>query len=588
MSADHRCEKAQFELSVSHDERRPPPSAVTDHVASCETCTAFRRRLGSLDELLAAGSVDQAPDIGPKVMGVVRRPRTRWLSVAAVIAVGAVIGALAGGVNRPAAVQARDLGDRLQAASPGLADLSAELLVVERGWHSAVPERIYVGSLHYVAPERMTIELSDTTSYPNATWMPNNVSVQIADGDMLTVASSRCPVAALPGCQGAPATIAVADQRPFTEGVLVPLEIVSPARSLRWWSGLDVLGSPVLDGRETIQVQTTVAAATVIQAVTDRGAWREFHSTDQVLMWLDKESLVPVRIEVYATQSPERELWQLRRGYADESNDPIFIIELTPLAESTGSIVVDLPDGALSGGYVDGPVTGLEPVLGPGFRPHRSGHWVLPDGGEVDVETFSDGGSWLMIESTDSWTGSQLFGASIPLVRRIELEPGSIGYLNLNGDALAIHGTGLDVLVSGSVAQNVLVAAAASLGVRGIPVPNNWAEAAVVDVPQLPAEALVPDVEGWSMLGTTDGDRITVLMTGGGSRTVLINSIPGVRLAPPIGADFLVVDVRATTGRFDAASATLEWVEAGRIVQMRSETVGMEELIGLANAMATP
>ena len=87
------------------------------------------------------------------------------------------------------------------------------------------------------------------------------------------------------------------------------------------------------------------------------------------------------------------------------------------------------------------------------------------------------------------------------------------------------------------------------------------------------------------MLGTAEAGETTILMTGAGRRSVLITSEPGNRLDPPLGADFVAVDLRGTEGRFDEAAAILEWVEDGRIVRMRSETVGRAELLDLAEAM---
>jgi hypothetical protein len=83
----------------------------------------------------------------------------------------------------------------------------------------------------------------------------------------------------------------------------------------------------------------------------------------------------------------------------------------------------------------------------------------------------------------------------------------------------------------------------------------------------------------------TVDERTTILMTGTGSRRVLITSQPGERLDPPTGPDVVAVDVRDTVGRFDAASATLEWVEGAQVIRMQSETLGRDELVALASAM---
>ncbi len=161
-----------------------------------------------------------------------------------------------------------------------------------------------------------------------------------------------------------------------------------------------------------------------------------------------------------------------------------------------------------------------------------------------------------------------------------------MGYLNPRGDAVSVHGDNLNLVVSGSVSQQDLLAAAASLGMTGRIVPTDWAQAATVDPAQLPPRVLVPRVEGWSILATADGDTSRILLTGTGSRTVLITTAPGDQLQPPAGPDVIATQVRGLPGRFDAATSTLEWVEDGHVIQMTSDTVGVEELTQLAQTMA--
>jgi hypothetical protein len=71
-------------------------------------------------------------------------------------------------------------------------------------------------------------------------------------------------------------------------------------------------------------------------------------------------------------------------------------------------------------------------------------------------------------------------------------------------------------------------------------------------------------------------------MTGSGTRSVLVTQSEGTRLEPPTGPDYSEVTVRGATGRYDASTATLEWVEDDRIVRMRSDTVAMDDLLELA------
>lgn len=575
------CHDVQLELSVAHDQGRVPTPAVAEHLKSCPVCTAFLADLSRLDDLLARGRTDRAPAFEP----LPRRNNGSWLWAAAAALVGVMVGIVMAGPGRLDTIQARELDGRLHTASPAVSGVQAELVVVERGWHPEVPERVYGGTLVYSAPEQLVIDLVDTTTYPEESWIHNDVLVEISNGDTRSIATTPCPVEGLPGCLEPPTETVRQNLRPFDDSVLAPLQIVGPTGFARW-NGLEVIATPRLDDRPTIQVETTVAGADVIAAVTDQGAWRRLHPTDRVVMWLDEETLVPVRVEVFAADSPDRELWEVRHGYNDEGENPILVISLTGLTEGPAPVGVELPSEAPSGGFTDSTSEVPEPDMPPGFTPHRSGHRPLPGDGRIEVATWSDGRSWLMVETTESWSESRLFGMNGPFARRVRLHPDSIGYLSPDGDTLSLHSDGLDVVVSGSVPETLLVEAAASLDVTGREVPGDWAEAAVVTADRLPAGALVPEVEGWSILGFVAGERIEILLTGSGSRTVHAISRPGESLDPPVGADVTAVEVRGRPGRFDAASGTVEWLEDGLIYTLQSDTVGRQELIELAGQMS--
>ena len=585
MSAD-LCRITQLELSVAHDERRSAEDGAQTHALACDECTAFRKDLERLDILLAVGETCQAPDLAAAVMERATRRGGPWWSVAAAGLIGLTIGAVVGGAGGLGTVEAAELDALFHAASPRVTALAADLTIVERGWQADVPERVYTGTIEYAAPETLAIELIDTTGYPSSEWIPNDVSVRMADGDVVTRAMTRCPVSALPGCQLAPASTAIVDQRPFVEGVLRPLELVGPGRSLSLWSGVEVLGSPEIAGRSTIQIETTVAGVDLIEALTAHGGWRELHATDRVLLWLDQDTMVPVRIEVFASNSPERSLWELRHGYRDQSRVPIFIVELEELAFESEAIEVEVPEGSASGGFVDtADVTVAQPDV-EGFRAHRSGHWSLPDGGQVDVGSWSDGRSWLMVEQTTRWNRQSLFGFNTPFVDRVDLGDGSIGYVSPSGDALGIHGADLDVVVSGSIDTAHLIRVARSLGIHGLEVPDAWEQASTVPVEDLPAGTLIPGAAGWSMSAVSNPDGVTIQLIGAGRRSVVITQTAGTRLDPPTGPDFSEVTVRGRAGRYDADGGILEWVEQGQIVTLQGTAVSLDELRALANDMS--
>jgi hypothetical protein len=489
------------------------------------------------------------------------------------------------GFGRLASLQAHELRALYDLASPALGGLSADLRVVERGWHPAVGERHYRGKLTYSAPESLAISLIDETVYPNSQWQANNVDLRFVDGDFFVRSTLSCPVSALPNCQPEPIVRAIAGLKPFDETVLTPLEMIGPSRSLTWWSGISVLGETELASRSVIQVETTVSGSDILTAITEHGGWREMHPTDRALIWLDRQTLAPLRIEVFAARSPERQLWAGRHGYQDPERDPFFVVEIDSLDLGGFEVEVELGTDALSGGFSEVETPIPMPSLPADFADHRQGQWLLPEGGIVWARSWSDGRGWVMIESTREWRDSHLFGLPSPFVQPLALPLGRIGYLSADHNRLALHSDDEDVVISGSVPVETLVTVAASLDIEGQEVPADWEESDVVAADSIPSGTLVPDVSGWSMAGLVDGERRVMLLVGSGNQNVLIEAEPGDRLDSPTGPDFSEVEVRSTTGRYDAGTGTLEWIEGGVVVRMRSSSVSLETLIEIAESM---
>ncbi|MGH9896942.1 MAG: hypothetical protein ACREA0_34075, partial [bacterium] len=110
-------------------------------------------------------------------------------------------------------------------------------------------------------------------------------------------------------------------------------------------------------------------------------------------------------------------------------------------------------------------------------------------------------------------------------------------------------------------------------------------ESAVVSADRIPSGTLVPEVSGWSLAGLVDGERRVMLLAGSGNQNVLIEAEPGNRLDAPAGPDFFEVRVRGVAGRFDSSAGTLEWIDDGVLMRMRSSTVALEALLELAESM---
>ena len=215
-----RCDRIQAAMSAAHDDHRPLEGDLAAHVAECPDCSAFSEQLLALDDLLARGDVSKAPEPTSCL-----RCRPAQDTRPAVVGGGGSPDRGGGGgdhgrLGRVQPVQAQDLGDRRHRASPSVTGLRAGLLAVERGWHPDVPERVYTGTLSYSAPEQLAVDLVDTTAYPGPDWSPNNVELTIADGDLVSEATSPCPLDALPECQPPPVTVAYQGLKPFDQGVV--------------------------------------------------------------------------------------------------------------------------------------------------------------------------------------------------------------------------------------------------------------------------------------------------------------------------------------------------------------------------------
>ena len=235
-------------------------------------------------------------------------------------------------------------------------------------------------------------------------------------------------------------------------------------------------------------------------------------------------------------------------------------------------------------GEVDGPVPGWLPD---GMRPHRAGRV-----GSHTVTSYAHGRAWLTIQSSADWSGPRLFGHVSHAVQRVALAGGrGVAYVPEGGDRVLLHGDGVDVAVTGSLPTADLLRVAAGLGVTGRPVPADWDEASSATLAEVaagwPGLLTLPEREttyaGPGVART--GGAVLQTFAGAGDRAVVLSQVGGDMLGPPVDAVVLAVDVRGRTGRYTPDRGTLEWVEDGRIVTLRSRTLGLEELLRLAAAL---
>jgi len=611
-----RCDQARADLSLAADGElaggRDAPLAA--HLAGCGACTAFQARLATIRQQLRFEPVGAVPDVAPRVMVAVRHrapPRSargrvprggRLLPVAAAFLAGAVVGATFVGLGgrRPAQVAMADLPARVVAAQRTLTSLAAEVSLVERNWHPDVPERVLAGRLRYRAPESLALQLTDRTAYPSAAWARDDVTLVVTGDRWWTRGPRGCPVEAQPACTPrAPQVRLVERREPFADVTPVPLDLVTPVRSFTPAAAPAPLGTGRVGGRAAVGVATTAAqVAPLLAGLAPAGNLRAFHPADPVELWLDEAALLPLALRVTVAAGGERQRWAAARGYPDRPGQVVLELTLRGVALNRpleAGAFPPPPPGARAedAGFLDQPDPGgivPDPAwLPPGFRPHRSGAVGGASGPRVTVRTWTDGRAWLKVRATGEWPGGRLFGDLGPLVRPLGLGAG-VAYASEDGGRVAVHGDAVDLVVSGSLDPSDLARVAAGLAVAGRPVPGGWAEAATATLPQARAASpglLRPrDPAGFAPPAVrVDGKVVTLAYAGPGSRGFLLVQGPGARLTPPLDADARGVGVRGRDGRWSTERGQLEWVEAGRTLDLRSATLSLEELLAIAASL---
>jgi len=227
-----------------------------------------------------------------------------------------------------------------------------------------------------------------------------------------------------------------------------------------------------------------------------------------------------------------------------------------------------------------------------GMVEYRSGERRSPGAAStVVVRTWTNGRSWVKVAGTHDWHRDQLFGSVGPLVRPLTTSAGVV-YASEDASSIAVHGDGIDIIVTGSVGEADLLRVAASLGVDGLDVPAWWAEAGSTTVDELELgdqPALVPpndgDLDGASVSVAARAGRIDVAITGPGARGARLVQTPSSVLAPSEDPDARVVAVRGFEGRYSPTLGELSWVERDRRLVLSSSTLAVGEMVELAAAL---
>jgi Putative zinc-finger len=540
--------------------------------------------------------------------------RRQVLPVAAAFLSGVVLGATFIGLGRggPGQVAMADLPARVVAAQRALRSLAADVSLVERGWHPSVPERRFTGRLRYRAPEQLALTLTDRTAYPSAAWRPSDLSLVVSGDRWWTSGRRACPAEALPICAPATPQVRLVERRePFAEATPVPLDLVTPVRSFTPTGAGAPLGTRRVAGRAAVGVAVPAAqVAPLLAGLAPAGAGnlRALYPADRVELWLDQAALVPLAVAVTAAPGEGRRAWAAAHGFGDRPGQVVLELTLSRVTLNrpleAGAFPPPPPGARVEdAGFRDvapgEPGLAAAPVpawLPAGFRAYRAGVAGGAPGPEgpgsgptVAVRTWTDGRAWVKVRATRDWPGGRLFGDLGQLVRPAGLGAG-VAYWSEDGSRVAIHGEGVDLLVTGSVSGSDLARVAASVPVAGLPVPTGWAEAATSTLPEAVTAdrgLRVPrDLRGFAPPAVrADGRTVTLAYAGPGVRGFLLVQAPGDRLTPPLDDDPLGVRVRGHDGRWSPGRGELEWAEDHRILALRSNTLPLEELLTIAASL---
>jgi hypothetical protein len=631
------CDDVQLAVSLRADGELPMGPAtegLDEHLATCAACRGFAGEVQRIRSQLRVEAVDHAPDLGPAVITRLRAPAgdashpgrialardrrvragRRRLAVAAAIAL--VAGAAAGGTfvgigTEPPSPAAADVPDLVMDAQHDVTTLESRLRITEAGAtgaggaaEQAGETRTFAADLSYRAPESLALHIRETT--PGRPDAERDSGDLVVDGDTWWQRSSRrCrPAAGLVRCPDDAVTWvrSVTGREPFSSAAPTPLDLVIPVGSFTLAAEPAALGTTTVAGHRTVGVAVTAAQVSpLIEGLSSALDLRPVHPTDEVELWLDDRHLVPLALVVRAADSAERQHWARSVGAIESAGDTILTVTTTTgrVNEGVDPGAFEPPPGepssSLDAGFRDVPAGDAALAAAPvpaklpdDFRAHRSGTVVTPGGPTVAVRSWSDGRAWLTVRATAGWPGGRLFGELGPDVRPVDLGAAGTGYASDDARRLALHTADADLVVSGSVPADRLEAVAADLGIVGLPVPPSWDEAATAGLDEaaraLPGLLVAATLDGFGPPSVrVDGATVTQSHAGAGRRGLTITQRVAPALSPPSAGDEAGVTVRGTAGRYSRQRGELEWTEGDLAVSLRSDSLGLAELLAIAD-----
>src|SRR5205085_268077 len=500
--------------------------AVDRHLPGCAECSAFEESAWRLRERVRFGVAENVPDLVAPIMSAVRaeasggiatleRPRVRRAprvgpaetrtgrgrSLAPLVAaalVGAIVGSVvAGGLlsSQPTPLAAADVVRGVDAAASRVQNYSATFAVSEYHFAPNVPARTFTVKVAFAAPEKLRLDVSDSTLYPSARFTPNNLSLVVNGSRWSSSGPASCGSAAGSDSGfGEPtpeSRCAVRDRPPFSSTTPLPTDLIVPVSTLGQTEGLSALERGRISGRPAVRVELSYArAAPLFPYLGMGGAWRPYFPDDRVVLWLDARTYLPLRTAIYPSADPTRRAWEQEHGLPSESParpvlDSSMVTFDRGLPQSgTFKVRADTPassEGAralrLASVQSDAGFAPALPADRGGLGLYRVVEMSGADAGSVLI-TYADGLSYLKVQESATWEGPTPYGGVEPESQQIALPRGGVALYApatpILGRRISLHAAGLDVYLETNLPRRELVHVAGSLPLRGLPLPTSW------------------------------------------------------------------------------------------------------------------
>jgi hypothetical protein len=224
---------------------------------------------------------------------------------------------------------------------------------------------------------------------------------------------------------------------------------------------------------------------------------------------------------------------------------------------------------------------------------------------------YADGLAFLNLGETRTWSGDAPFGPVGLQAEEVPLTGGGVAYYEpstgAHGRRVSIHATGTDLYLESNLPRSELLAAAASLPVQGLPMPDAWrvhrvggstvervSLQAARDAAPFPIElpGTLPDGFGLASVELVDtgyGRGVTLyfrdLDADAGIGTIRLHVEPSQALPPATSADQSSVDVGDAHGRFTPDRSQLEWIRSGVYHSLDAPGLELPELVAIATSI---